>query len=76
MNEYERTINILSNKLAQAEVNHSYTSALLEAVQMREQALQTRVAELEGQLSEAKAALEAAMGLPPSGHSEQSKNQA
>lgn len=47
MDEKERTIQILSQKLAQAETNHAYTVALLEAALEREKALQKRVEELE-----------------------------
>ncbi|MDW8424995.1 MAG: hypothetical protein RMK51_03610 [Meiothermus sp.] len=50
MDEKERTIQILGQKLAQAEINHAYTAALLEAALEREKALQKRVEELEAKL--------------------------
>lgn len=47
-----RTIEILAQKLAQAEANHAYVSALLEVAQQREREelrqLEARVRELEG----------------------------
>lgn len=75
MDAHTRTIQILAAKLSQSETDHAYTSALLEAADQREQALTTRVGELEGQLKEAKKALEAAMGLPPAEAGDKAKNQ-
>lgn len=45
MDEKERTIQLLAQKLAQAETNHAYIVALLEASQEREQVLQKRLEE-------------------------------
>jgi len=45
-----RTIEILANKLAQAEANHAYVSALLEAAQQREQLLEREREELRQQV--------------------------
>lgn len=47
MDEKDRTIQLLTQKLAQAETNHAYAIALLEAALEREQALQKRLKELE-----------------------------
>lgn len=54
MDEKERTIQILGQKLAQAEINHAYTVALLEAALEREKALQKKLEELEGRPSQNK----------------------
>lgn len=52
MDEKERTIQILGQKLAQAETNHAYTVALLEAALEREKALQEKLKELEAKPAE------------------------
>lgn len=52
-----RTIEILANKLAQAEANHAYASALLEAAQQREQLLEREREELRQQVERLEARL-------------------
>lgn len=47
-----RTIEILANKLAQAETNHAYAVALLEAALEREKALQEKLKDLEAKPAE------------------------
>lgn len=59
MTEIEnRTIEILARRLAQAEANHAYTAALLEAAQERERLLEREREELRQRL----AALEGSAG--------------
>ncbi len=57
MDERERTIQILAQKLAQAETNHAYTAALLEAAQQREQLLEREREELRQQVGRLEARL-------------------
>ncbi|MCX7741063.1 MAG: hypothetical protein N2047_08580 [Meiothermus sp.] len=52
MDERERTIQILAQKLAQAETNHAYLTALLEAAQGREEALRKQLEELQANQKE------------------------
>lgn len=52
---HERTIQILSQKLAQAEANHAYAVALYEESQERERLLEKERAELRERLAELEA---------------------
>ena len=57
MDEKEHTIQILAQKLAQAETNHAYAVALLEAAQQREQLLEREREELRQQVGRLEARL-------------------